>query len=138
MSAQLVAVAIARKETVTEEAEVTAVLQLSPAVLVRWCLCPCPLGWCVWGCRASSAARSGFAKVGDSAAISRSFLHSLPRNTKGCGWSSSAGLLFCVGERVDVKRVRFAGCSLFAWEGEIGRGAEIIQSSIVRKAVIYL
>lgn len=63
MSAQLV---IAGKETVTEEAEVTAVVQLSPAVFGRWCLCPCSLGWCLWGCRASSAAPSSFAKVGDS------------------------------------------------------------------------
>lgn len=42
MSAQLVAVAVARKETVTEEAEaeVPSFLQRSTAVFVRWRLRP--------------------------------------------------------------------------------------------------
>lgn len=79
MPPQLGAVVIARKETVTEEAdaEVPSSLQLSTAVFVRWC-------WCARGCRASFS----LMELCEGQALgcdTKSFLDSLLRNTKGCG-----------------------------------------------------
>lgn len=88
MSTQLVAVVIARKETVTEEveAEVGSFLQLSTAAFVRWCLCPCFAAVGALGV-AEPALQPDLASRRSGTGLWYQVLYFLLRNMKGCGWS---------------------------------------------------
>lgn len=132
MSTQLVAVVIARKETVTEEAEaeVPSFLQLSAAVFVRWCSCPCFAAVGVFGGVAEPALQPDLALPRSRTGLWYQVLSLFPPEKHEGLWLKLINLLFCVSKRVwrgkgCVSRGIAAEGDYFSWKGEVGRSAEI-------------